>query len=141
MKQTLFVLGLCVCFCTQLAAQKPTPQLPLWAPAKCGDASFLFIPAVDMYYDVAKQQFIYQSKKGKLKFSPDLPKHIVEDDLFNLYKVIINHPAPYLNFAGDRARYAGFALRRGQQTVREYLILSKMEGISFEEEPVMAKSH
>lgn len=141
MKPIFTFLIFYLCFCVPSIAQNPSAPLPLWAPANSGKAAFLYIPSVDIYYDIEKGEYIYQNKRGKLKFSQQLPKHILEDDLYNVYKVILNHLAPYLNYASDRVRYAGFALRRGQQTVREHRIMSKMEQVSFTEEPTIAKTN
>jgi len=137
--KTTFLCSILCCFLA-LNANAQNAQLPEWGPAKVTNALFYYLPALNLYYDVQLKEYVYQ-KKGKIKKSKSLPAHIAEQDLYNVYKVIINMPKPYLNIESDKVRYAAFMVKRGQQTIRDYEILERMNNLQLDDATTVATTN
>lgn len=90
---------------------------PLWGPVGYDHAEYYYLPDVESYYSVPKQQFIYQDR-GKWIFSRSLPARYRNYDLYNGYKVVVNSRDPYRNFDRDRLQYARYKNVRTQQVIR-----------------------
>lgn len=90
---------------------------PLWGPVGYDHVDYYYLPDVESYYSVSKQQFIYQ-ERGKWIFSRSLPARYRNYDLYNGYKVVVNSRDPYRNFDRDRLQYARYKNVRTQQVIR-----------------------
>ncbi|WP_316752387.1 hypothetical protein [Pedobacter gandavensis] len=90
---------------------------PLWGPVGYDHVEYYYLPDVESYYYVPKQQFIYQDR-GKWIFSRTLPSRYRNYDLYNGYKVVVNSRDPYRNFDNDRRQYARYKNVRTQQVIR-----------------------
>lgn len=90
---------------------------PLWGPVGYDHVEYYYLPDIESYYYVPKQQFVYQDR-GKWIFSRNLPSRYRNYDLYNGYKVVVNSRNPYLNFNNDRRQYARYKNVRTQQVIR-----------------------
>lgn len=90
---------------------------PLWGPVGYDHVDYYYLPDVESYYSVPKQQFIYQ-ERGKWIFSRSLPARYRSYDLYNGYKVVVNSNEPYRNFNRDRVQYSRYKNVRTQQVIR-----------------------
>lgn len=112
-------------FLTVFAMQNTKAQLsvnvnigtqPLWGPTGYDYASYYYLPDIETYYYVPKKQFIYLSG-GNWVFGASLPAPYRNYNLYEGYKVVINTPRPYLNFKGDKVKYAKFKGHKGQTVI------------------------
>jgi hypothetical protein len=94
---------------------------PEWGPTGYNHVDYYYLPDIESYYDVANSQYIYLDNGGRWIHSRTLPPRFLGYDLYSGYKVVVNHPKPYLNFAKDRVTYAKYRNWRGtrQPMLRE----------------------
>jgi hypothetical protein len=92
---------------------------PQWGPAGYDYAGYYYFPDMDVYYNVAQQQFIYFNA-GRRIFAASLPVSYRNYDLYSCYKVVINDPRPYLHPDIYRSRYAPYRNRHDQVVIRDY---------------------
>ncbi|WP_316841827.1 hypothetical protein [Pedobacter gandavensis] len=90
---------------------------PLWGPVGYDHVEYYYLPDVESYYYVPKQQFVYQDR-GRWIFSRTLPSRYRSYDLYSGYKVVVNSRDPYRNFDRDRRQYARYKNVRTQQVIR-----------------------
>ncbi len=105
-------------------------QPPMWAPMGFGDARFLFIPDMMVYYDMQSGMFLYP-RGNRWVGNQFLPRHYSNFDLFNTHVVVINNyygPSPYMMFNQHRSMYpVGFrgnpyqTIGRREQDTRQYI--------------------
>jgi len=77
---------------------------PAWGPAGYDHADYYYLPDIDCYYDINKNQFIYYSG-NRWVYAGQLPTRYRSYDLYNSYKVVINEPKPYLHADVYRNKY------------------------------------
>lgn len=87
---------------------------PLWGPTGFNNVAFYYLPDLESYYNVNEKKFIY-FEKGRWVFSETLPEAHKDYDLYSGYKVVINRPQAYLNFAAHKRRYANFLGQKNKQ--------------------------
>ncbi len=76
---------------------------PVWGPTGYDQANYYYLPDIDCYYDVNRQQFVYQNG-GRWAFASQLPARY-HFDLYNGYKVVVNDPKPWMHPDVYRTKY------------------------------------
>jgi hypothetical protein len=89
---------------------------PLWGPTGYDHVDYYYLPDVDSYYSIPKQQFVYLNN-GNWVFNNTLPARYSNYNLYNGYKVVVNGDRPYLNYNTDKVKYAKFKNYGGKQLV------------------------
>ena len=84
---------------------------PVWGPVGYDYVDYYYLPDLDVYYNVPRQQFVYFDF-GRWIFAASLPSRFGQYDLFNTYKVVINERNPWLRNTYYRNQYRGY---RGRQ--------------------------
>ena len=93
---------------------------PQWGPVGYDRADYYYLPDVEAYYYVPRQQFIYLDA-GRWVFAASLPGRYRGYDLYGGYKVVINEPRPYDHFYDHRSRYSRYRGYDGhQECIRDY---------------------
>lgn len=87
---------------------------PLWGPVGYDHVDYYYLPDIESYYSVPKQQFVYMDN-GRWVFSRSLPSRYRSYNLYNGYKVVVNS---YNNFNSDRVRYAKYKKVRTQKMIK-----------------------
>jgi hypothetical protein len=77
---------------------------PQWGPQGYQHVDNYYLPDIDVYYCVPRQQFVYFNA-GAWVFAASLPSRCQGYDLYRGYKVVINDPNPWQNHAVYRTRY------------------------------------
>jgi hypothetical protein len=89
---------------------------PQWGPAGYASVDYYYLPDIECYYYVPRRQFVYMSGPNWV-FSYDLPSRYRGYDLYGGYKVVINEPKPYLQFATHKVKYGNYKGAKGKQVV------------------------
>lgn len=89
---------------------------PLWGPAGYDVVEYYYLPDLQMYYYVPSHQFVYLSG-GNWLFASSLPARYRSYDLYSGYKVVINEPKPYLQFATHKVKYGNYKGAKGKQVI------------------------
>ncbi len=84
---------------------------PVWGPVGYDYVDYYYLPDLDVYYNVPRQQFVYFDF-GRWIFAASLPSRFGQYDLFTTYKVVINERNPWLRNTYYRNQYRGY---RGRQ--------------------------
>ena len=92
---------------------------PDWGPYGYDYAQFYYFPDIDVYYDIASQQFVYFDGYD-WRYSPYLPSLYNGFDLYGAYKVVINEPRPFLRADYYRRQYYGYRGYHNQPVLRDY---------------------
>src|SRR5437868_15466532 len=69
---------------------------PVWGPVGYDHVDYYYLPDIDAYYYVPKQQYIYLDR-GRWIFASALPMRFKNYDIYRSYKVVVNEPRPYLH--------------------------------------------
>ena len=91
---------------------------PTWGPTGYDHAEYYYLPEVDAYYYVPKQQYVYQDR-NKWVFSNSLPGRFKKVDLYKTYKVVVNEDKPYLHHNDHVKQYGNFRDRHDQPVIRD----------------------
>ncbi len=91
---------------------------PLWGPTGYDNVQYYYLPDIDAYYSVDRQQFIY-NERGQWVFRPSLPPRYGNYDLYNGYKVVVNERDPWLRNSTYARQYRQYRGRRGQAVIRD----------------------
>lgn len=118
---TLTVLGLLVAFMpaqsqVRVGVQVNIGSQPMWGPAGYNYAEYYYMPDINVYYNIPRQQFVYLDR-GRWCFAASLPARYRNFDLYNGYKVVINEPNPYLRADYFRNHYHSYRGWDGRQVV------------------------
>src|SRR6266702_5833996 len=89
---------------------------PQWGPVGYDHVDYYYMPDIDVYYYVPRQQFIYMNA-GRWIFASSLPERCRSYDMYRGYKVVINEPTPYRHCEVYRERYGRYRGNYGQQVV------------------------
>jgi hypothetical protein len=89
---------------------------PMWGPAGYASVDYYYLPDIECYYYVPRQQFVYLSGPNWV-FSANLPSRYRGYDLYGGYKVVCEGPRPYTHFYDHRVTYARYRGYRGHQRV------------------------
>ncbi|RWZ86923.1 MAG: hypothetical protein EO766_13080 [Hydrotalea sp. AMD] len=90
----------------------------VWGPTGYDYAENYYFPEIGAYYNVADQQYTYQ-ENNRWVTTRSLPYRYQNYDLYNGYKVVINHPRPYLHDNEYRSRYAQYRDVHNQPIIRD----------------------
>jgi len=91
---------------------------PVWGPVGYSHVEYYYMPDIDVYYYVPRQQYVYMDR-GSWIFSASLPYRYNYYNIYSGYKVVINEPTPYRNAQVYRTRYASYKGNRSQKTIRD----------------------
>lgn len=80
---------------------------PSWGLVGNHAGDYYYLPEIDSYYDIPRQEFIYFDGHG-WAYTEQLPYEYRDYDLFGGFKVIINEPRPYLHADIYRQRYSRY---------------------------------
>lgn len=92
---------------------------PAWGPSGYDYAENYYLPDVEAYYCVPRQQFVYFDR-GAWVYSNSLPGRCANYDLYSGYKVVINERNPWAHFDRHREEYAPYRYRHDQVVIRDY---------------------
>lgn len=112
-----------------IVSQKATAQLkiglnfnlgiqPQWGPEGYNHVSYYYLPDIDVFYNVASQQYIYQEGRRWI-FARSLPNRYDNYDIYNGYKVVVNARTPYRRANTYRVKYARFKDNHNQHIIRD----------------------
>ena len=87
---------------------------PMWGPAGYASVDYYYLPDIECYYYVPRQQFVYLSGPSWV-FSASLPARYRGYDLYGGYKVVCDGPRPYTHFREHRVTYSRYRDYRGHQ--------------------------
>ena len=90
---------------------------PLWAPVGYNHVDYYYLPDVESYYSVPRQQYVYQDG-GSWVYAKNLPSKYSNYDVNKGYKVVLNEPEPFLHFNNDKVKYAKF---KGYKEHQEFI--------------------
>jgi len=89
---------------------------PQWGPVGYDHVDYYYMPDIDVYYYVPRQQYIYMNA-GRWVFAASLPERCRSYDMYRGYKVVVNEPTPYRHCEVYRERYGRYKGNYGQQVV------------------------
>ena len=126
MKKTILIIALLV---SGFAFQTASAQVkfgisvnigtqPVWGPVGYDHVEYYYLPDIDAYYYVPRQQYIYMDR-GRWVSRTYLPYRYNNYDIYSGYKVVINEPTPYRNADVYRSRYGGYRGRHDQEIIRD----------------------
>jgi len=88
---------------------------PVWGPVGYDYAQYYYMPDIDAYYSIPRQQFVY-FHGNRWVFASSLPPSY-NYDLYRGYKVVVNDPDPWLRADVYRERYGHYKGWYGKQTI------------------------
>jgi hypothetical protein len=97
---------------------------PRWGPVGYDYVEYYYLPDIEAYYYVPSHQFIYLSGSHWIH-SHSLPPRYRNYNLYTGYKVVVNEPRAYNNFARHRVSYAGYRGNRTQVVINNNYKSSK----------------
>jgi len=89
---------------------------PQWGPVGYDHVEYYYLPDIDVYYSVPRQQYVYLDG-GRWVFAAALPERCRTYDIYRGYKVVVNEPEPYRHGEDYRERYKNYREHYGQQVV------------------------
>ncbi len=89
---------------------------PKWGPVGYDKVDYYYMPEHDVYYDVARKQFVY-SNGSEWVFDSKLPAKYGNVNLYNTYKAVVNEPRPYLHDDVYREKYAKNKSWKGERQI------------------------
>jgi len=87
---------------------------PQWGPVGYDHVDYYYMPDIDAYYYVPRQQYIYLDG-GRWIFAASLPARYGSYDVYRGYKVVVNEPQPYRHCEVYRERYGRYKGHYGEQ--------------------------
>lgn len=91
---------------------------PAWGPTGHDHVDYYYLPDINCYYDIAREQFLYLSN-GRWLYARTLPRQYGNYDLYSMYKVIVNQSNPYLHNATHLNKYGQYKGNRSQPNIRD----------------------
>jgi len=92
---------------------------PAWGPVGYDYAEYYYLPEVEAYYSVPRQQFVY-CDHGRWIYANCLPGAYAGYDLYRGYKVVMNERDPWCHFVDHRMMYAPYRYRHNQAPIGYY---------------------
>ncbi|MES1198106.1 MAG: hypothetical protein ABUL41_02405 [Chitinophagaceae bacterium] len=125
MKKTILIVALLVSgFVYQSASAQLRVSIranigvqPAWGPTGYDYVEYYYLPDIDAFYYVPKQQYIYMDR-GRWQFSTSLPSRFRSYNFNTGYKVVVNEPKPYYHIENYRTQYGSYKGNHSQQTIR-----------------------
>lgn len=90
---------------------------PAWGPTGYDYAAYYYLPDINIYYDVNRSLFYYQSGSRWVS-AQYLPPSYRSYDLYSLYKVVINYDSPWQYNRTHRTMYSKYRNDRSQANRR-----------------------
>jgi len=90
---------------------------PVWGPVGYDYVEYYYLPDIDAFYYVPRQQYIYMDRV-RWVFRTYLPSRYSNYNIYTGYKVVINEPTPYRNAGMYRTQYSGYKGRHDQEIIR-----------------------
>ena len=90
---------------------------PVWGPVGYDHVEYYYMPDIDAFYYVPRQQYIYM-ERGRWMFTTSLPYRYRNFDLYSGYKVVINEPTPYRHAETYRTQYGSYKGNHSQEVIR-----------------------
>ncbi len=119
MKKTfLFFALFCLAFSSsngvkaQVSVNININSQPNWGPRGYDYVEYYYLPDIEAYYYVPRQQFVYISG-GNWVFSAHLPARYRNYDLYRGYKVVVNEPRAYHHYHHHKVKYKKYKGHRG----------------------------
>jgi hypothetical protein len=122
MKRTLLLIALFISSAifkaadAQVNVQVNIGRQPVWGPVGYDYVEYYYFPAIDVYYSVPQQQFIFFDGRQWV-YTYSLPGMYSNFDLYRSYKVVINEPNPFLRNNYYRSRYVSYRGVYGRQPI------------------------
>ena len=103
----------------QVAMMQPNVDLqPIWGPVGYDHVDYYYLPDIDVYFDVTRQQYVYNDGNNWIT-APTLPPRYDGYDIYHSYKAVINEPTPWMHNEKFKAQYARYKRRHDQKIIRE----------------------
>jgi hypothetical protein len=123
MKKHLWLIALLIAFTgfsskAQLNVSINIGTQPVWGPVGYDYVEYYYMPDIDAYYDVPRQQYVYYENNVWVTRRA-LPPRYRNYNLYNGYKVVINEPRPWMQHDRYRTQYVKYKGNRGQQAIRD----------------------
>ncbi|HEU0136600.1 MAG TPA: hypothetical protein VFQ50_04860 [Flavobacterium sp.] len=118
-KLTTLLLGLLLATTAaqaQVGVNVNLKSAPSWGPAGYSNATYYYLPDVETYYDVNRQQYVYLSNSKWIR-SSNLPAAHRGYNLYNGYKVVFTNPEPYKYFNTHKVKYKKGYKGKPQRTI------------------------
>lgn len=90
---------------------------PSWGPVGYDYAEYYYFPDLNIYYDVASSLFYYLTS-GNWTSHQYLPDKYRKYDLYNMYKVVLNDPQPWVNNKTHKKSYSQYKGDKTQESIR-----------------------
>lgn len=91
---------------------------PAWGPAGYDKANYYYFPDLNVYFDVSNSLFYYLSD-SKWISNRYLPNKYEKDDLYSMYKVVINDSkSPWKENSQHKKEYASFKNNNKQTAIK-----------------------
>lgn len=91
---------------------------PEWGPVGYSHVDYYYMPDIDAYYYVPTHQYVYRENNIWVHRTY-LPAQYRGYDVYHGYKVVINHPSPWLRHSYYHNTYASYRGRAGQSVIRD----------------------
>jgi hypothetical protein len=123
MKKQVWLIALLVAFTgfnskAQVSVNINIGTQPVWGPVGYDYVEYYYMPDIDAYYDVPRQQYVYYDNNVWIT-RRSLPPRYSNYNLYNGYKVVINEPRPWKQHDRYRTQYVQYKGRGGQQAIRD----------------------
>lgn len=119
-----FVLIVALCLLdisTTLDAQVNVINLdsqPIWGPTGYDYVEYYYLPDIEAYYNVPQHRYYYYDN-GRWQNNSYLPLRLLNCDLYNSYKVVVNEKEPWRHHKNYRDKYFSYKGRYDQQLIRD----------------------
>ena len=90
---------------------------PIWGPVGYDYVDYYYIPDIDAYYSVPRQEYTYYD--GRWITSPYLPPRYRDFDLYRAHKIVINEQEPWLRHEHFKGRYGQYRGHHDQVIIRD----------------------
>ncbi len=91
---------------------------PVWGPTGYDHVDYYYMPDIDAYYYVPKQQYVYREGNNWV-FRKTLPPQYKSYDVYKNYKVVINEKKPWLKDEEYRKKYESYKNKHDQEVIRD----------------------
>jgi hypothetical protein len=91
---------------------------PVWGPTGYDHVDYYYMPDIDAYYYVPKQQYVYREGNNWV-FRKTLPPQYKNYDVYKNYKVVINEKKPWMRDDEYKKKYESFRNRHDQAVIRD----------------------
>jgi hypothetical protein len=103
----------------QLSVNINIGNQPAWGPSGYNHADFYYIPSINVYYDVMRNQYVYMNGNRWI-YGAQLPPSYRNFDLYRSYKVVVNRPNPFMQNRNDIAMYRRYRNNYSQPMNRDW---------------------